>query len=245
MRPLRKCDVGAVLVQWWPIAMSTVRTGSSSVVCMSSQPADALPPQLPARPARPLLDPAHLVAPQPAVEPGAVGERNRRERRYPDARVGEVADAVEGDDDAEVGARRDLRVADPPQPELGLVAQPLDHGVEQAGVLEAVAAAAPAQELLLDGVEPDAGMLLEQHVDVVEGEGAHVRGQQRGERLERRRVGRRPGAGEVGVEVDVRHARTSTRRVGWSRAAGESAARRAMFWSSPMASIEANIELPP
>ena len=74
------------------------------------------------------------------------------------------------------------RVADPAQVPPHLVAEPFQGGGEDRAVLEAVAAPAAADELLLDGVEGDAGVLAEQHVDVVERERAHVRLVQLGER---------------------------------------------------------------
>ena len=52
--------------------------------------------------------------------------------------------------------------------------QPLEDGGELRAVLEAVAAAAPADELRLHLLEPDPRMLVEQPVDGVEGEGADM-----------------------------------------------------------------------
>ena len=70
-------------------------------------------------------------------------------------------------------------------------------------MLEAVAAAPAPDELLLDGGQRDAGMLLQQHVDVVEGEGAQVRFvhpvQQRAARCLRRDA----DPTEVAVEVEL------------------------------------------
>lgn len=67
-------------------------------------------------------------------------------------------------------------------------------------MLEPVAVTPAVDELLGDGVETDPGVLIEEHVDVVEGEGPHVRRLQRIERGQTRRLGGGTGAGEVGVE---------------------------------------------
>ena len=67
-----------------------------------------------------------------------------------------------------------VRVADPAEPPLHGVAEPLERGGEQRSVLEAISAPPATDELRLDGVESDSRMLLEQHVDVVERERPHV-----------------------------------------------------------------------
>ena len=75
-----------------------------------------------------------------------------------------------------------VRVADPAEPPLHGVAEPLERRREQRCVLEAVAAPPATDELGLDDVESDSQMLLEQHVDVVESERPHVRLEQPVER---------------------------------------------------------------
>ena len=139
---------------------------------------------------------------------GAVCQRDRPHQADAEAGVAQQALAVEHDLDDHVGASLLAArggVADPSQVPSDLVAQPFEGGGEDRAVLEAVAAAAPADELLLDGVEGDAGVLAEQHVDVVEREGAHVRLVQLGERCA---AGGAHGggvdveAGQVAVEVE-------------------------------------------
>ena len=74
-----------------------------------------------------------------------------------------------------MGPRRELRVADPAEPALHVVPEPLERGREEHAVLEAVAAAAATHELRLHRVQRDPRVLVEQDVDVVERERPDVR----------------------------------------------------------------------
>ena len=65
-------------------------------------------------------------------------------------------------------------VANPSQPPSHVVPESFQGGRHNDAVLEAVATTTTTDELLLDGREGDSGVLVEQHVDVVEGEGAQV-----------------------------------------------------------------------
>ena len=55
------------------------------------------------------------------------------------------------------------------------IPQPLEHPSHQLDVLEAVAAHALVQHPVGDGPWVDPGVATQEHVDVAEGEGAHVR----------------------------------------------------------------------
>ena len=74
----------------------------------------------------------------------------------------------------EVRAAGNGHVPDPAETPAYVVAQSLDHRSEQRRVLEAVAAPLPSDELLLNGLEGDAGMVAEEDVDVLERERPHM-----------------------------------------------------------------------
>ena len=129
---------------WCPITRSTGRTGSSSVACISSQPPSRSRCSSQVGPPGAALDAHHAVRPAAGVVLGAVAQRDRPQRAHPEAGVGQPPLPVEGHDRDGVRARRRERVADPAELAYGVVPQPLRRGREQRGVLEAVAAAAPA-----------------------------------------------------------------------------------------------------
>jgi hypothetical protein len=186
----------------------------------------APPPQLPRLTAGllPVAQP-NLVWPQASPQLRPVAQLDRPERRDADARVTQVAPAVEGDDQVEVRTRGLPRVPDAREARRDVVTQSREHRVKERAVLEAVATAMPTDELVLHRGERDARVLVEQHIEVLEREGAHVCGLQARERAHRGRLGRRPDAGEVSVQAERgrvpghghifrprEHAKSSTRR---------------------------------
>jgi len=87
------------------------------------------------------------------------------------------------------------------QPRHG-VAEPLQHRAEKQVVLEAVAAAPPPHELVLDPVESELGGPAEHDVEVLEGDRGGVRAMQAAQRVGARRQGARVGDPlQVGAEV--------------------------------------------
>ena len=122
---------------------------------------------------------------------------------HPEAGIAEQSLVVERHDHDGVRAGLAVRVADPAEPPLHGVAEPLERGREQRSVLEAIAAPPTTDELRLHGLESDSRVLFEQHVDVVERERPHVRLEQLVERRTRRCVtARYANAREVRVEVE-------------------------------------------
>jgi hypothetical protein len=146
---------------------------------------------LPALLAQPVERPVARIGATQSVAPagevvvfGAIGHRDRSQQAHPEAGVAQQPPTLQGHLDDHVGASllgARVGVADSAQVATNPVAEPLQGGGDDRGVLEAVAAPATADELLLDVVEGDAGVPVEQHVDVVEGERAHVRLVQLGE----------------------------------------------------------------
>ena len=122
---------------------------------------------------------AHLESPpREVVVLGVVRHRDRSQQAHPETGVAQQSLTAENHLDHHVGApllAARFRVADPTEVPPHLVAEPFQRGGEDRAVLEAVATTTTTDELLLDGAEGDAGVLAEQHVDVVEGERTHVR----------------------------------------------------------------------
>ena len=155
------------------------------------------------------------VAPDASPEDDAIPQLDRLPRRQPDAGIAEETHTVEGDDDGQVRARGGLGVADTTEDQLGVVAEGLEDGVEDPGVLEAVATSPAADELVPDGGQADTGVLPEQHVDGVEGEGGHVRQEESREGGMRRGLRHRSRPLEVVLQLGVGHdpeSATSRRR---------------------------------
>ena len=197
------------------MATSTSRTGSSSVVCISSQPADRsrhscqpVPAPSATRTSRCDQRPPSSTAPSSSGTgpsggtpmPGSASSR-------PPSRVTTTPRWVRG---ARPG-RRPGRAAG------GVVPEREQDGVEQGGVLEAVAAPPARHELLDHGRERHPRVLLEEHVDVVEREGPDVGCEQLLQRRRRGWCGRGAGAGEVGVDVEPGRGRAHPRMVAAGR----------------------------
>ena len=109
---------------------------------------------------------------------GVVDHGYGSQEAHPEAGVAQHSLTVENHLDHHVGAPllgTRVRVTDPTQVPPDLVPEPFQSGREDRAVLEAVAATTTTNELLLDGIQGDTGVLAEQHVDVVEGERADVR----------------------------------------------------------------------
>ena len=102
----------------------------------------------------------------------ALDQRDRPEHAHPEPGVAEELLTVDGHHHDAVRARLP---SDTTEPALDGVAQTLENRREQDGVLEAVAAPAPHHELGLHGLERHPGVLVEQHIDVVEREGSDMR----------------------------------------------------------------------
>ena len=197
----RKWMVGYVLVKWFPTVRSTGWTGSSSWVCIGSQCSSRQRSSTQPRP-RTDGDLPQPVAPAAVVVLGAVRERDRPQDAHPEPRVGQQPLPVDRHHDDAVSPRRG-GVSDPPQPSFHDVAQPLQCRREQDGVLEAVPAPSATDELLLDRVQAHAGVLVEQHVDVVEREGPDVGLVQRVQCSPRRRRGLPPDPAQVAAQVEL------------------------------------------
>jgi hypothetical protein len=116
-------------------------------------------------------------------------EADRRgERPRAHAHVGDPRVALELHAEAEVRARRRHLAravhAHTRRERTHREAQRLEHREEETVLLEAVAAAARVHELGLDRLELEDDGPTEQHVDVLEGDAAHVRVRDRPQRLE-------------------------------------------------------------
>ena len=145
-----------------------------------------------------------------ALLDGRSVERNRpAAAQAAEARIGDEASLGQVDRHDHVAARRLVRrehERHPRRAQRRLEPERAQRGVEQRRLLEAIAAAPPAHDLLLQAFEVEPDRTAEQDVDVLKMDRTHVRREQAGERgvvgLERAAIGY---SREIGGKVEGGH----------------------------------------